>query len=98
MSEEAYPVNPNIKVLKGITIYKSQRWLKAVLATEIFGKRSVDIYLWQQRPDRQTGQEAWKRKHKVSIRSASEWEAIKSAVEQLLPMLTRELNGSAFHT
>lgn len=87
MAEEVYPVDSNVKVLKGITIYKSPRWLKAVLATEIFGKRSVDIYLWQQRPDRQTGQEAWKRKHKVSIRSVSEWEAIKSSVDQLLPML-----------
>ena len=89
MSEESYPVDPTVKVLKGITIYRTQRWLKAVLATEIFGKRSIDIYLWQQRPESRAGQEAWKRKHKVSIRSSSEWEAMKSAVEQLLPMLTR---------
>lgn len=89
MSEESYPVDPTVKVLRGITIYRTQRWLKAVLATEVFGKRSVDIYLWQQRPESQTGQEAWKRKHKVSIRSSSEWEAIKRAVEQLLPMLTQ---------
>lgn len=89
MSEESYPVDPTVKVLKGITIYRTQRWLKAVLATEIFGKRSIDIYLWQQRPESRADQEAWKRKHKVSIRSSSEWEAMKSAVEQLLPILTQ---------
>jgi hypothetical protein len=89
MPEESYPVNPTVKVLRGITIYRSQRWLKAVLATEIFGRRSIDIYLWQQSPESQTGQEVWKRMHKVSIRSSTEWAAIKRAVEQLLPMLAQ---------
>lgn len=85
---EKYPVDENVRVLGGITIYKTQRWWKSVLATETFGKRSVDVYLWQWRLDRQTGREMWKRKQKISVRNIDEWTRVKEAVEKLLPLLS----------
>lgn len=83
-AEEPYPVDPNVRVLAGINIYKTAGWWKAVLSTETFGKRSIDVYLWQWRFDRQAGKEKWKRKQKLGIRNAEEWGRIKEAVERLL--------------
>lgn len=67
------------KVESHKTIFKSDKWWEAVVLTEAFGKKSVNLYLWIKRGDQ------WKRKHKFVVRSLEEWNKIKETVESLLP-------------
>ena len=64
------------------TIFKSDKWWEAVVLTEAFGKKSVNLYLWIKRGDQ------WKRKHKFVVRSLEEWNKIKETVESLLPRVS----------
>ncbi len=79
MPEEELPLSDIYKVESYKTIFKSDKWWEAVVLTEAFGKKSVNLYLWIKRE----GQ--WKRKHKFVIRNLDEWKKIKETVESLLP-------------
>lgn len=78
---EQLPLSSFYKVVDYVTIFKSEKWWEAVVMIESFGRRSIAMYLWQNRGDK------WKRKHKFQIRNHEEWEKVKGAVDKLTPKL-----------
>jgi hypothetical protein len=80
-TEEKLPISDFYKIIDSITIFKSHKWWEAIVVFESYGKRSIGMYLWEKK------QEAWKRKHKFTIRSLEEWTKFKNAMEQLTPKL-----------
>jgi hypothetical protein len=86
-AEEKLPISDFYKVIDHVTIFKSQKWWEAIVVFESFGKRTIGLYLWEKRKDAQTGNEAWKRKHKFNVRNLDEWKKLKDAIEQLTPKL-----------
>jgi len=78
---EPLPLSTFYKVIDHVTIFKSEKWWEAIVIIESFGRRSIAMYLWQNR----NGQ--WKRKHKFQIRNSQEWEKVKGAVDRLAPQL-----------
>ncbi|MEM2098747.1 MAG: hypothetical protein QXU99_03230 [Candidatus Bathyarchaeia archaeon] len=85
MSEptEKLPISEFYKVIDYITIFKSTKWWEAIVVFEAAGKRSIGLYLWENRNN------TWKRKNKFSVRTIEEWNKVKNAVEQLAPKLTQ---------
>lgn len=80
-SEREYPVHEVVKVIRGVDIYKTEKWWKAALLTENYGRRQVTIYQWIKRDDK------WKRKQKMSIASKDEWGKIVNACADLVAEL-----------
>ncbi|RJS68436.1 hypothetical protein CW693_04480 [Candidatus Bathyarchaeota archaeon] len=80
-TSEKLPISDFYKVVDYVTIFRSEKWWEAIVVFESFGKRSIGLYLWQNRNG------AWKRKHKFNIRNLDEWNKLKTAIEQLLPKL-----------
>ncbi len=79
--KQLFPVHEVIKVIEGINIYRSEKWWKAALLTESYGKRQVTIYQWLKRDEK------WKRKQKMSITSKEEWGRIVEACADLVAKL-----------
>lgn len=79
--EEKLPISEFYKVVDSVTIFKNQKWWEAVVVFEVYGKKSIGMYLWQKRKDE------WKRKHKFNVRNLEEWGKLKNAIEQLIPKL-----------
>jgi len=75
------PLSSFYKVIDSVTIFKSEKWWEAIVIIESFGRRSIAMYLWQNRDGK------WKRKHKFQIRSPQEWEKVKGAIDKLAPQL-----------
>ncbi len=80
-TEEKIPVSEKLQVLDSITFVKTKKWWSAACLIDSFGRKQVATYLWLNKDGK------WKRQQKFIVRSASEWEKIKSAVEKLLPNL-----------
>ena len=78
---EKLPISDIYKVIDYVTIFKSKKWWEAIVVYEASGKRSIGLYLWENRDD------VWKRKNKFSVRNLDEWTTIKNAVDQLAPKL-----------
>ena len=78
---EQLPLSSFYKVIDHVTIFKSEKWWEAIVIIESFGRRSIAMYLWQNRDGK------WKRKHKFQIRNPQEWEKVKSAIDRLAPQL-----------
>jgi len=83
MSQEKLPVSDFYTVLDQEVIFKTPKWLEAVVIVESFGKRSITIYMWMF--DSKTNK--WKRKQKLSLRNRADWEKIKSAVDRMFGKL-----------
>ena len=81
MTEEKLPISESLKVIQGITIYKTDKWWAAVALLESFGKKQVATYLWNKKADE------WKRRQKFVIHNKAEWLQIKEAIERLMPEL-----------
>lgn len=77
--DEEYPVNEQIEVLSGETIYKNDGWWKAVIASESFGSEAVNVYLWKENDDGD-----WLRKQKYKVSSEQEWEKTDSIINELV--------------
>lgn len=77
MSLEQPPVNEYIHVIAWKDIYKTDKWWCAVIKANVAGHGRVLYYLWQK--DRHG---KWKRKHKASINSSKNWDAMKSIIEK----------------
>ncbi|MBS7632625.1 hypothetical protein KEJ15_03245 [Candidatus Bathyarchaeota archaeon] len=90
MSEqvEKLPISEFYKVVDYVTIFKSQKWWEAVVIFESGGKKSIGLYLWWKKLDKEKNQEVWKRKHKFNVRNLEEWNKLKNAIEQLAPKLS----------
>lgn len=80
MSEQL-PINPALTVIEHIDIYHTEKWWKAVVITEGFGKKTISVYLWTKKDGK------WKRKQKLNIKNKGEWLELKEAVEKLLEKL-----------
>lgn len=80
-STEKLPISEFYKVIDYVTIFKSSKWWEAIVVYEAGGKRSIGLYLWENRNS------MWKRKNKFSVRNIDEWNKVKTAVEQLAPKL-----------
>ena len=78
---EKLPISDFYKVIDYVTVFKSKKWWEAIVVYEASGKRSIGLYLWENRND------LWKRKNKFSFRTLEEWTTIKNAVDQLAPKL-----------
>jgi hypothetical protein len=78
---EKLPISDFYKVIDYVTIFKSGKWWEAIVVYEAGGKRSIGLYLWENRSN------TWKRKNKFSVRNIDEWNKVKNAVEQLAPKL-----------
>lgn len=74
---ETLPISESLKVIEGITLYKTEKWWSAVALVESFGRRQIAVYLWIKQRDQ------WKRKNKFIIHNRAEWQRIKGAVERL---------------
>jgi len=84
---EKLPISEFYKVVDYVTIFKSEKWWEAIVVFESFGRRSIGLYLWQKRLDKEKNQEVWRRKHKFNVRNLDEWNKLKNAIEQLTPKL-----------
>lgn len=80
-STEKLPISEFYKVIDYVTVFKSGKWWEAIVVYEAAGKRSIGLYLWENRNS------MWKRKNKFSVRNIDEWNKVKTAVEQLAPKL-----------
>jgi len=80
-ASEKLPISEFYKVVDYVTIFKSEKWWKAIAVFESLGRRAIGLYLWQNRNG------TWKRKHKFNIRNLDEWNKLKNAIEQLTPKL-----------
>jgi hypothetical protein len=81
VSEEKMPISEKLKVIRPLTIYKTEKWWLAVALVESFGRKQIATYLWTKKEDQ------WKRKQKFVVHSNKEWLQIKEAIEKLLPEL-----------
>jgi hypothetical protein len=78
---EKLPISEFYKVVDYATVFKSGKWWEAIVVYEASGRRSIGLYLWENRNG------TWKRKNKFSVRNLDEWNKVKDAVEQLAPKL-----------
>jgi len=81
LSEDKLPISEELKVLQGITLYKSDKWWSAMALLDAFGRKQIAVYLWTKKDDQ------WKRKQKFVIHNKSEWTNIKENVEKLIEQL-----------
>lgn len=79
---EKYPVSEQITVLDGETIYKNDGWWKAVVASESFGSKSINIYLWKENSDG-----SWSRKQKYKVSNENEWQETESVINEFIEYL-----------
>lgn len=79
---EPLPVSEVVKVIECVTIYKTTKWWCAVALVNMFGHNKVSVYQWKQDDKAKKG---WKRKQKFTLNHSKDWEAIKKAIEMLLP-------------
>jgi len=77
MSED-FPISEKLKVIKGKTLYKTDKWWSAVILLESFGRKQVAVYLWDKRNDQ------WKRRQKFVVKNKEEWQRLKEAIEDIL--------------
>ena len=82
MGEEELPVSESLKVIQGITLYKTEKWWSAVVLLDSFGRRQIAAYLWMKRGDQ------WRRKNKFTVHNKVEWRRIKEAIEKLAQSLS----------
>lgn len=77
MSSKAseFPVHEKLSVRESSTVYKNANWWKAVILYESFGNTEVAVYLWQHDDG------DWKRRQKLKITSADEWESIREVID-----------------
>lgn len=79
MAEEKFPVSETLKVIEGTTIYKTNKWWSAVVVVESFGRRQINLYLWNKLG------EQWKRRQKFLVPNKKEqWTLLKESVEKYL--------------
>jgi hypothetical protein len=73
-----FPVDENLKQIAGKTIYRTDKWWKAAVVTEGWGKKSLTVYLWQFKKDE------WKVVQKYKIHSKEEWEKDRTVIQELI--------------
>jgi len=75
---ETYPTSETLEVIKGKTIYKTDKWWFAVLLLNSFGRRQVATYLWLN----QDG--TWKRKQKFVVQNKKQWNETREIIDEFV--------------
>ena len=83
VSGEKLPISDFYNVIDHVTIFRSEKWWKAVVLYESSGRRSIGLYLWNCRDG------TWKRKHKFTIADSEEWSKVKNTVDRLVNSLVQ---------
>ena len=79
VTDEKFPVSETLKIIDGTTIYKTDKWWSAVVVVESFGRRQINLYLWNKKGD------DWKRRQKFLVPNKKEqWTNLKEAVEKYM--------------
>lgn len=73
-----FPVHEDLDIQDGQTVFKSQKWWKAVVLYEGYRGPEIAVYLWQNRD------EGWRRQQKYVIRSLDDWEQDKEIIEEFV--------------
>jgi hypothetical protein len=73
-----FPVHEAVEVLDGKTLYKTEKWWKAIVICRRFGKKEICIYLWKKT------EKGWKRQQKYSIKDERDWLADKEVIEEFI--------------
>ncbi len=79
--QEQLPIVAPLSVIKAKTISKKAGWWQAVVLIDAWGRKMINIYLWQKK------KEGWKRKQKFSIHNIKRWKEISEAVNEFLPQI-----------
>jgi hypothetical protein len=82
MNEEKLPISGKLKIIKGVTLFKTNKWWSAVALIESFGRKQVAVYLWGKKGDQ------WKRRQKFVVRDKNEWSRLKEEMEKLVAELS----------
>lgn len=92
---EPYPVDPTIKVLKGKTLFKNNKWWEAVLYVETnFDNktyRKIIWYRWQWkmvRPKDKEPYQKWTRREHKNINFFKNWLDAKAIIDEYSKELT----------
>jgi len=81
MSEENLPISEKLTIIKGVTLYKTEKWWSAIALVDSFGRKQIAMYLWLNKEGK------WKRQQKFVVRNKAEWSQVKETIEKLLPNL-----------
>jgi hypothetical protein len=76
-----FPVHEDLDIQAGQTVFKSQKWWKAVVLYEGYRGLEIAVYLWQDREGE------WRRQQKYVIRSLDDWEQDKEIIEKFVTEL-----------
>lgn len=76
-----FPVHEELDLQEGQTVFKSQKWWKAVVLYEGYRGPEIGVYLWQNRDGE------WRRQQKYVIRSLDDWEQDKEIIEEFVTEL-----------
>lgn len=76
-----FPVHEDLDIQAGETVFKSQKWWKAVVLYDGYRGPEIAVYLWQQREGE------WRRQQKYVIRSLDDWEQDKEIIEKFVTEL-----------
>lgn len=80
-TSESLPIGAPLKIVKSKTIYQKAGWWLAVVLVDAWGRKMINVYLWQKKKD------GWKRKQKFSVHNTKRWKEIAAAVSEFLPEL-----------
>ena len=81
-AEEVLPIAPPLNVLDYRTISKGFGWWQAVVLLESWGKRTINLYLWQEK------EKGWRRKQKFTIHDREKWELLSDAIGEFLDQIS----------
>ena len=73
------PIYDEYDVIEHQTIFKDGDWWKAAVLYEGFGNSEVGVYLWKD-----DGDGNWSRKQKYVVKSASDWEEEREAINSMV--------------
>ena len=76
-----FPVHEDLDIQAGETVFKSQKWWKAVVLYDGYRGPEIAVYLWQQREGE------WRRQQKYVIRSLDDWEQDKEIIKKFVTEL-----------
>lgn len=73
-----FPAHEVLNIKDGKTVYKNDKWWRAVILYKRHGETRIGTYLWVKKNDE------WKRKQKYAVRSPEDWEKEKEIIEKFM--------------
>ena len=78
---ERVPCHAEVEVLEQKTLFKSEKWWKAVVRGVLKGRKFIAVYLWQKRNDE------WKQKQKLKLNRKGDWLELQPVVADMIERL-----------